>query len=56
MQSAASMLYAENFPLINNDVVYVSTAGIANFNRVLNQILPAVQTVWFTKSVVDGNN
>ncbi len=56
MQSAASMLYAENFPLNNNDIVYVSTAGIANFNRVLNQILPAIQTVWFTKSVVDGNN
>jgi protein involved in polysaccharide export with SLBB domain len=56
MQSAASMLYAENFPLINNDIVYVSTAGIANFNRVLNQLLPAVQTIWFTKSIVNSTN
>ncbi len=56
MESPASMLYAENFPLTNNDIVYVSTAGLANFNRVLNQILPAVQTIWFTDSVIKGNN
>ncbi len=56
MESPASMLYAENFPLINNDIVYVSTAGIANFNRVLNQILPGIQTIWFTDSVIRGSN
>lgn len=56
MESPASLLYAEQFPLRNNDVVYVSTAGIAHFNRVLNQLLPAIQTIWFTQSVVKGNN
>ncbi len=56
MESPASMLYAENFPLINNDVVYISTADIARLNRVLSQILPTVQTLWFTDSLVTGNN
>ncbi len=56
MESPASMLYAENFPLTNNDVVFVSTAGIARTNDVLAQILPFVQTLWFTKSLVAPNS
>jgi polysaccharide export outer membrane protein len=55
MQSPTSMMYAENFPLTNNDVVFVSTAGIARTNDVLAQILPFIQTLWFTKSLVAPN-
>ena len=56
MESPASMLYAENFPLVNNDVVYISTADITRLNRVLAPILSVVQTLWFTDSLVNGVN
>lgn len=54
--SPAAMIYAQNFPLLNNDVIFVSPADITRVNRVLSQILPSVQTVWFTKTLVDPNH
>ena len=53
-RSPASMIYAQNFPLKNNDVVFVSPASITRVNRVLGQLLPTVQTIWFTKTLVDN--
>lgn len=46
------LLIAEHFSLQPMDVLYVSAAPIAQLNRVLDQLLPIVQTVWFTQSVV----
>ena len=46
------LLLAEHFSLQPRDVLYVSTAPATRFNRVLNQLVPIVQTVWFTKAVV----
>lgn len=46
------LLLAEHFSLQPRDVLYVSSAPATRWNRVLNQLLPTVQTVWFTKSVV----
>ena len=46
------LLLAERFSLQPRDILYVSSAPIARLNRVLDQLLPIVQTVWFTKSVV----
>ncbi len=46
------LLIAEHFSLQPKDVLYVSAAPIAQINRVLDQLLPIVQTVWFTQSVV----
>lgn len=46
------LLLAEHFSLQPKDVLYVSAAPIAQINRVLDQLLPIVQTVWFTQSVV----
>lgn len=44
--SPQSLLLAERFHLANNDIVFVSTAGVASWNKVVSQILPTVQTVW----------
>jgi len=46
------LLLAEHFSLQPNDVLFVSAAPIAQMNRVLDQLLPIVQTVWFTQSVI----
>ena len=52
-ESPAAMLYADNFPLGNHDVVFVSAAPVVRWNRVLNQILPSIQTIYFTKQLVN---
>lgn len=46
------LLLAERFSLQPRDILYVSSAPATRWNRVLNQLLPTVQTVWFTKSIV----
>lgn len=46
------LLLAERFSLQPRDILYISSAPATRWNRVLNQLLPTVQTVWFTKSVV----
>lgn len=46
------LLLAERFSLQPRDILFVSSAPATRFNRVLDQLLPIVQTVWFTKSVV----
>ncbi len=46
------LLLAERFSLQPRDILFVSSAPTTRFNRVLDQLLPIVQTVWFTKSVV----
>jgi polysaccharide biosynthesis/export protein len=51
--SADAILLAAQFPLEPRDVVFVSTYGIARFNRVMQQILPTVQTLWQTYDIVD---
>ncbi len=51
-KSPANLIVAEHFRLVNNDIVYVPPAGIISWNRIVNQILPSVQTLWFTYSMV----
>jgi polysaccharide export outer membrane protein len=41
-----SLLLASHFELKPRDVVYVSTAGISRYNRVIAQILPTVSTLF----------
>lgn len=50
--SPDALLLGESFLLKNHDVVFVSTAPVARWNRAINQILPSIQTVWFTYSIV----
>jgi|GEM_PF-3088026 len=53
--SAAAMLYAQRFYLQDNDIVYVSTAGIAQFNRVMGQLLPTAETIWYTENSIPAS-
>ena len=42
----AGLILATAFPLQPLDVVFVSTANVSRWNRVLTQLLPTVQTLW----------
>ena len=46
------LLLAERFSLQPRDVLYVSSAPATRWNRALNQILPTVQTIWYTQALV----
>lgn len=46
-----ALLLAEHFELQPNDVMYVSSATVARWNRFLNQVLPTLQTLYFTKTL-----
>jgi polysaccharide biosynthesis/export protein len=43
-RSPVSMLLANNFELQSKDVVFVDNNGLVRFSRVLNLLLPAIQT------------
>ncbi len=45
MTNATALLLAERFPLKARDIVYVDTAGVARWNRVINQILPSMSFI-----------
>lgn len=46
------LLLAEKFSLQPRDILYVSTAPATRWNRALNQLLPTIQSVWYTQAVV----
>lgn len=48
--SVTAMLFAQSFYLKDNDIVYVSTAGVSQFNRVMSQLLPTAEALWYTKT------
>ncbi len=50
-----ALLFASEFVLKPSDVVFVSTAGVAQFNRVITQFLNAAQVIWFSTSAVNPN-
>ncbi len=49
-----SLLLAEHFVLKPGDILYVSSAAATRWNRVLNQLLPTIETVWYTKSIINN--
>jgi len=49
-----SLLLAEHFNLKPGDILYVSSAAATRWNRVVNQLLPSIQTIWYTKSIING--
>jgi polysaccharide export outer membrane protein len=49
------LLLAESFILKPGDILYISSAAATRWNRVINQLLPSVQTIWYTKAIVNNN-
>lgn len=46
--SPDALLLATQFQLLPRDVVFVSTYGLTQWNRVITQIMPTVQGLWMT--------
>ena len=44
---ATALVLADNFPLQRRDIVYVTAAPIARWNRVIQGILPTIQTIYY---------
>ncbi|WP_437586911.1 polysaccharide biosynthesis/export family protein [Sorangium sp. So ce1000] len=51
MTQVDAMLLSTQFQLEPLDVVYVGTSDAVRFNRVLDQITPAIQTLFFSKEL-----
>jgi polysaccharide export outer membrane protein len=45
--SAEAMLLATNFPLQARDVVYAAPTGLTRWSRVIAQVLPTLQAIWY---------
>lgn len=45
------LLLAERFSLQPRDILFVSSAPATRWNRALNQLLPTVQTIWYTQAI-----
>ena len=54
--SADAMLLATQFEMQPQDVVFVPPTGLARFNRFISLILPTVQTLWQTQSLIEELN
>lgn len=52
-QSPVALALAENFELNARDVVYVDTAGLARFNRIISLIIPSAAAAISTVSAVN---
>ena len=46
-----ALMLSSRFPLQPLDVVYVSTASSVQFNRVLQQVLPTIQTIFYMRQI-----
>jgi len=51
MTQPDALLLSTQFPLQPFDVVYVGTSSAVQFNRVMQQVLPTLQTIFFTKQL-----
>lgn len=47
MQEADAFIIGDSFRLQPRDVVYVATAGVTQWNRVLNLLMPSIQSLFY---------
>ncbi len=59
--SVEAMLLAANFPLQARDVVYAAPTNLTRWNRVIVQVLPTLQAIWYPartsadlNTIIDG--
>lgn len=52
-RSPDALLLADKFELQSQDVVYVASTALADWNRIIGQILPTVETLYETKVLVN---
>jgi polysaccharide export outer membrane protein len=50
-QYATGMLLAERFEMQAQDVIFVDTAGISQWNRVISQLLPSISVIGIADSI-----
>lgn len=50
-KTADRLLLAEQFILQPRDILYVSSAPAARWNRALGQLLPTIQAIWYTQAI-----
>lgn len=50
-----SLVFASGFALKDSDIVFVSTAGVAQFGRVTAQLINAAELLWYVKTTVSPN-
>jgi polysaccharide biosynthesis/export protein len=50
--SPSNLLVARNFKLYPNDIIYVPTTKLTNWNKTISNLLPTLQTSAVTKSLV----
>jgi len=53
-ESPDALILADRFPLQSHDVVFVGTAGVTQWSRVLNQLLPSSFTSIMTRAAFMG--
>jgi polysaccharide export outer membrane protein len=50
-QYATGMLLAERFEMQAQDVVFVDSAGVSQWNRVISQLLPSISVIGIVDNV-----
>jgi protein involved in polysaccharide export with SLBB domain len=53
-QSPDALLLGERFKLENNDIIFVSTATVSRWNRAISQIMPTIQTIFYTQASIQN--
>lgn len=54
MSTPAGLLLADQFPLESRDIVYVKATAFAQYNLIIEQIMPTVQTVFEANRISRG--
>ncbi len=51
---ASALVLAEAFDLEPRDIVFIPASTFVRWNRVIDQILPTIQTLWMTDRIIRG--